>query len=60
MAKLQAKHNNAARLILVFPPRASASDAVGKLFRRSDEHVAIFTNKSVNNLFQVTVRSQKI
>ena len=56
MHGLQVLHNKAARLILNLARFSSASDVLKKLFwrplqRRRAEHRAVFTYKSINNLF---------
>ena len=59
MAKLQALHNNAARVILVFSPLASYERCIREALSVEviHEHLVVFTNKSVKNLFRVTARS---
>ena len=69
MSELQVLQNNAARIILDLPPRASATDALERLslkpqqrlswktlLRRRAEHRLIFMYKSFNNLFSYTVQ----
>ena len=53
MAELQVLHNKAARIILDFPPRASASDALAKLHwkslqRRRAEHASRHIRVQIN------------
>ena len=61
MSELQVLQNNAARIFLDLPPRASATDALESLswktlLRRRAEHRLIFMYKSFNNLFSYTIQ----
>ena len=58
MSELQVLQNNAARIILDLPPRASSTNALERLswktlLRRRAEHQLIFMYKSFNNLFHI-------
>ena len=65
MNDLQALLNKTPRIILVLPPRAFSSDALGKfhwkpLLPRNAWHRDIFVNKSYNLLNEMTVISASL